>query len=339
LEVLVSDIHYFPRYSSKENAATNNTLLLLLRLYQHNRYKFEKLMEILTAEQEIPLPAFGLQFSQQRGTGQSVLDGFLSQESIKVAVETKLGATFDLEQLNRHLAEFQDEQHKFLLLLSPSPDNRSDFQSLNKVATRRNIRLIHATFAGIVEAVRKCLSDYDEEMHALVDDYESLCSEKELLPRDEYTIFVPPCGKSVLENIQHRLYYCPVTRQFRNARYLGIYAEREIRAIGKITKIVACDVDQKAKKVKEGKDQDKLTNNEKQRILGAAVAAQAHGWNLSKNHKFFLCDEMAETKFRKKSPLGIMGHRYLDIQDILGDQRIPENLTEFASLLRQYQWK
>ena len=66
----MSDLHYFPRYSSKENATTNNTLLLLLRLYQYNRYKFEKLIEaLLTVDQEIPLPTFGLQFSQQKTTG------------------------------------------------------------------------------------------------------------------------------------------------------------------------------------------------------------------------------------------------------------------------------
>src|SRR5690349_12749479 len=102
----MSEIHYFPRYSTKENAVTNNTLLLLLRLYQYNRYKFEKLMGILGVEQEVPLPSFGLQFNQQKTTGKSVLDGFLWQESIKIAVETKLGNAFDIEQLKNHLAAF-----------------------------------------------------------------------------------------------------------------------------------------------------------------------------------------------------------------------------------------
>lgn len=337
----MSGIHYFPRYSSKENAVTNNTLLLLLRLYQYNRYKFEKLMEMLVAEQEVPLPGFGLQFNQQTTTGQSVLDGFLWQESIKIAVETKLDAAFDIEQLKNHLAAFKNEQHKFLVLLNPSSESRLDSQliSIREFAKSRNIQVIHITFADIVGAARKCLSDYDEEMFALVNDYESFCSDRGLLPRDQYTIFVPPCGNSVEDNIQYRLYYCPVTRTVRNGKYLGVYANKKIQAIGTITKIVACDVDLDKKTVKEHEDQRKLTEQEKQRILGASKAAEKYGWDLSGDHRFFLCDEMVKTEFPKTSPGGIMGRRYLDIQEILGDRKIPETLGELATLLRQHEWK
>lgn len=49
-ETAMSEIHYFPRYSMQENVVTNNSLLLLLRLYQYNRYKFEKFMEALGVE-------------------------------------------------------------------------------------------------------------------------------------------------------------------------------------------------------------------------------------------------------------------------------------------------
>jgi hypothetical protein len=337
----MSEIHYFPRYSSKENAVTNNTLLLLLRLYQYNRYKFEKLMEILGAEQEVPLPSFGLQFNQQTGTGKSVLDGFLWQESIKIAVETKLGTAFGIEQLKNHLAAFKGEQHKFLILLNPSSESRLDstIAAIRAHATADNIQVIHATFTDIVKVARKCLSGHDEEMHALVDDYESFCSDSGLLPRDQYTIFVPPCGKSLDENVQHRLYYCPITRSIRNTKYLGVYAKKTIQAIGKITKVVACDVDLGKKTVKEHKDQQKLTENEKQRILGASKAAEDHGWDLSWDHRFFLCDEMFKTDFLKASPGSMMGRRYIDIQDILGDQKIPDDLGDLATLLRKYKWK
>lgn len=337
----MSAIHYFPRYSSKENAATNNTLLLLLRLYQYNRYKFEKLMEILGAEQDVPLPSFGLEFNQQTGTEKSVLDGFLSQESIKIAVETKLGTKFGIEQLKNHLTIFKDEQHKFLILLNPSSDSRLDSQiaAIRDHAAPENIQVIHSTFGDVVQAARKCLSDYDEEMIALVEDYESFCSDSGLLPRDQYTIFVPPCGKSLDENIRYRLYYCPITRSIRNTKYLGVYAKKTIQAIGKITKVVACDVDLGKKTVKEHKDQQKLTESEKQRVLDASKAAEKHGWDLSWDHRFFLCDEMVKTNFPKGSPGSMMGRRYIDIQDILGDQKIPNNLGELGTLLRKHKWK
>ena len=336
----MSEIHYFPRYSTKENAVTNNTLLLLLRLYQYNRYKFEKFMEALGAEEEFQLPGFGLQFTQQIATGKSVLDGYLSQESIKIAVETKLGDTFSLQQLKNHLAVFKGEQHKFLILLNKSADTRSRVQlsSLHKVAKRTGILVLHTTFAGMVKAAEGCLSPHDEEMIALVKDYELFCSGNDLLPTDEYTIFVPPCGDSVEDNIQFRLYYCPTARHFRKAKYLGVYADKSIRAIGTISKIVACDVDLKARRVKECKDQEKLTANEKQRIFGASVGAQKYGWNLSRDRKFFLCDEMVRTDLPKKSKWGIQGHRYIDLKEILGHQKIPGSLDELARLLENYKW-
>jgi hypothetical protein len=337
----MSDLHYFPRYSMKENAVTNNSLLLILRLYQYNRYKFEKFMEALGAEEEVSLPSFGLQFNQQKATGKSVLDGYLWQESIKIAVETKLGNDFDLEQLKNHLAVFKEEQHKFLILLNPSSDARSKEQinSLRNLAKRDNIHVLHTTFASIVKAAQDCLSPHDEEMIALVKDYELFCSGCDLLPTDQHTLLVPPCGESVEDNIQFQLYYCPVTRNFRKARYLGIYANKTIQAIGKISKVIPCDINLESNAVEVLDKQSRLTEGEQQRILGASIAAKKYGYDLSTGSKFFLCDEMVRTDFPKKSKGGIQGHRYFDLKEILGDRKIPESLSDLASLLRQHQWK
>jgi hypothetical protein len=44
----MKNVYYFQRYSQRENWATNNTLLLLSRLYQFNRLKFQRaIKEIL----------------------------------------------------------------------------------------------------------------------------------------------------------------------------------------------------------------------------------------------------------------------------------------------------
>lgn len=37
----MSKVHYYRRYSQPENVATNNTLLLLSRLYAHDSYYLE----------------------------------------------------------------------------------------------------------------------------------------------------------------------------------------------------------------------------------------------------------------------------------------------------------
>jgi hypothetical protein len=336
----MTDIHYFPRYSQPENFVTNNTLLLLLRLHQYNRFKFQRFMEQLCGEQETQLSASWLQFRQQRGTGKSILDGFISQDSVKIAVETKLIDTFDLAQLENHLAVFGTEQHKLLMLLSPTlgaiPD--SQLKSIRARAIRHNIQVVHTSFGDIIGKTRACLSEHDEEMLALVDDYESFCSDMNLLPRDKYTVFVPPCRLSLDDNLQYALYYCGVAAGHRKTEYLGIYANKSVRAIGRIAKVVACDIDLARSKVTVDDGGKDLTEAEEQRILGATKKAPTRGWDITVGHKFFLCDELVETNFRKTSQGGIWGKRYLDLEEFLGPT-IPNNTAELASLLRQRTWE
>jgi hypothetical protein len=335
----VTEIHYFPRYSQQENVVTNNTLLLLLRLHQYNRFKFEKFMELICEEEEVQLAISWLQFRQQKGTGKSIVDGFISQDSIKIAVETKLTEAFDPAQLENHLAVFGAEQHKLLILLSPSLGQVSITQLglVRKSAMSRNIQVVHTSFEDIVEKTRSCLSEHDEEMLGLVSDYESFCSDLGLLPRDEYTLFVPPCGQSFEANERFRLYYCPMTWSRRKAKYLGIYAQKTVRAIGPIAKVVACAVDVAAGTVTVADGQDSLSRDEEQRILEATKEAGIREWDLTAGHKFYLCDALQETNFRKTSRGGIMGHRYFDLEKVL-ETRVPQDVSVLAASLRQHTW-
>lgn len=336
----MSEIHYFPRYSQPENFVTNNSLLLLLRLHQYNRFKFEKFMELICEDEEVQLATSWLQFRQQKGTGKSVVDGFIAQDSIKIAVETKLTEAFDTQQLENHLSVFGTEQHKLLILLSPTLGEASTSQLalVRENARSRNIQVVHTSFEDIVQKTRSCLSEHDEEMLALVADYESFCSDLGLLPRDQYTLFVPPCGQSFEANERFRLYYCPATWSRRNAKYLGIYAQKTVRAIGQIVKSVVCAVDLDAGTVTAADGQAPLTTEEQERILGATKEARARDWDLTSGHRFHLCDTLQSTDFRKTSPGGIRGHRYFDLDEILGG-KLPQDLGALAAMLRQHQWE
>jgi hypothetical protein len=336
----MSEIHYFPRYSQPENVVTNNTLLLLLRLHQYNRFKFEKFMDFICADQEIELASSWLQFRQQKGTGKSIVDGFIAQDSLKIAVETKLKGIFDPRQLENHFAVFSGEQHKLLILLSPALGEipAAQLALVRQQAVSQNIQLIHASFEDIVTKARKCLSEHDEEMLALVTDYELFCSDLDLLPRDQFTLFVPPCGQSFEANERLRLYYCPATWSRRKARYLGIYAQKSVRAIGEIAKTVVCTVDVPNRTVTAVDGGAALTSDEQQRIIEATIDARTHNWDITAGHKFYLCDTVEPTDFRKTSRGGIMGHRYFDLEDVLGSS-LPHDLATLAALLRQHQWE
>ena len=97
----MTGISYFPRYTQKENFITNNTLLLMHRLYDDNRRRFQRFLGLLLEENaDAPISEIGLGISQQVGTRHSVLDGFLHQAAVRIAVETKRsGVEFDVEQL------------------------------------------------------------------------------------------------------------------------------------------------------------------------------------------------------------------------------------------------
>jgi hypothetical protein len=336
----MTQVHYFPRYSQRENFETNNTLLLLHRLYDFSRFRFERFLSALlrdAATEAGSALVLGLQIKQQVGTGASIVDGYLYQDSFRIAIETKRSADkFDADQLNRHLSAFAHSSGGFLILLCPerAQIDGPNWANLRDEATKKNVILVPVGFQNLIAAVRGCLNDYDEEMYALVTDYEEFCSEEGLLPVDKWTLFVPPCGLSHEINIADRLYFCPASWSRRKARYLGVYYDKAVRHIGTIVKVVECEV-------KDGdviSETMPLTAGERQRISHASLAAMdQQGWDLTTGYQFFLCDDMSDTMFRKSSPGGIMGHRYFDLRAYLSES-VPTQLAEMAGRLRRHEW-
>jgi hypothetical protein len=336
----VTEVHYFPRYSQRENFETNNALLLFHRLYNYNRFRFEKLLlELIpdAATEADPPFSLGLQIKQQVATGRSVVDGYLYQNSLKIVIETKRDAAdFYADQLTRHLEAFKSAGSGYLLLLSPERPNLrgENWTTLLQAALAKNVVVIPVTFQGLIAAVRNCLNDFDEEMVALLIDYESFCSEQGLLPVDQWTLFVPPCGRSHEINVQDRLYFCPASWSRRKARYLGIYFDKAVRQIGTVTKVVECEIQNNH----VTGESVQLTADERTRIIRATQSAlNKEGWDISTGHQFFLCGDMIATLFQKSTPRGIQGHRYFDLRDYIADG-VPANLSDLAERIRGSKW-
>lgn len=326
----MTQVTYFPRYSQKENHVTNNTLLLLRHLYEFNRLKFAKFLEELGDDAIDIAERLGLQFKQQQPTISSVADGFVTQESIKVVIESKLdGNAFNRDQLLRHLSAFDQSrgpEGQLLVLLSPNDPDDAPTAGFK-------VPVLRTTFQQILTAARNCLSEHEEEMIAIIDDFEQFCSDEKLLPRDRFTMFTPPCGRSFESNLKHRLYYCPAERHVRKATFLGIYKKKSVRAIGRIEKVVTCRrIDLDRGKVEIENDLP-VTDKEKQRILCAT-----REWDSElDNHKFYLCNEMVETDYKKKSGGGMLKHRYFDLGHILDVQDLP-GINEISQRLRCKAW-
>ena len=327
----MADVHYFPRYTQRENFVTNNTLLLFQRLYDYNLRKFGKFLMELNGDLDSYSGLLGLHINQQIRTGNSVPDGFIVQHPLKIVVETKMHEAFSESQLRRHLDTKSNEEHPDLVLMLLSPRGEP---SEKLVASLRNnkAKIVITSFRDIIGAARECLSEHDEDMNALVDDYEAFCSDSNLLPRDDYTLFIPPCGDTYEINARLKLYYCSRHRNIRKSKYLGIYTNKAVRHIGRIRKVVSCHLNEDGTlNVTEGKP-----NSDEQERIKTAM----HERGLSPDHKFFLCSEMEETFFEKRTKGGMQRHRYFDLgaEVLEGDENVPNSLAELAEELKKIPW-
>jgi hypothetical protein len=96
----MSHVTYFQRYSSKENVVTNTVLHLFSQINAHSTDRLRELLVDLLDDHPLPL---GVQIQQQIRSSASVPDGYISQEPLHIAIETKVDAGVDADQLTRHL--------------------------------------------------------------------------------------------------------------------------------------------------------------------------------------------------------------------------------------------
>jgi hypothetical protein len=95
----LSRISHFQRFSQRENHTTNNTLLLLRYFYESDPFK---LQNVLSSILETDL-SIGLEFEQQIRGDASIPDALITQEPMRIFIETKRGGELDSEQIRRHL--------------------------------------------------------------------------------------------------------------------------------------------------------------------------------------------------------------------------------------------
>lgn len=308
----MSDIHYFQRYSQKENVITNNTLRLFGQLYNDSPDRLQDLLEGLVDGVSVDL---GVDMEQQTKGSGSIPDGSLKQSSFRLVLETKRTASCSLRQLKRHLEAFDGEEQRILLLLCPvSPDDTNEIEA---AAKEDGTMFAAVTFADIIDLLigeEALISEYEKDLRHLVDDYQSFCSEEGLLPSDDVLRAVP-CGTSHEHNFKFDLYYAPASRGYRTHQYLGIYYGKSIRGIGKLSRIV--DVDRVNGQL-EGEGVEELTEDERQRIREAMDAASDLYYSIERDHTFFLVDEFHETDYTKVSKYGMQGTRYFSLRDVLG---------------------
>lgn len=337
----MSSVHYFQRYSQPENVVTNNTLLLLSRLYNESPFKFKLLLNELADELDLDV---GVNFSQQEKAVNSIPDGFISQESFTIAIETKLADNFSVNQLANHLGSFGTETTKVLLALGPvdinSGQRKRIIDKVKEFNTSKNFKVafISTTFKEIVAIFRDVIEDYDFELTAIIDDYEEFCINSGLIRKDEYRMLTVACGYTLKDNFKNNVYYDPANRGFSYCSHLGIYDNKSVRGIGKIENVITANLKENDELQIIGTTNGTATEKQKTDILNMIKDAQQNiGWDITQNNKFFCVERFVKTNFRKTSKRGLFGKRYFNLNQQL-KKRDFENTEEIAELLKSETW-
>ena len=334
-------IHYFQRYHTKENVATANTMLLLSRLYQYSADKFFRFLNSLFFPENFEPE---IVFRLQEKSSSSVPDATITQESFKVVVETKLSDWFYTDQLERHLSSFENEKQKVLLTLAPvymEAEKQKTFESKLAVynETLENpIRHINTTFEELVNRIQEVIDDRDFEIQEVLEDFLNYCYHDHLIPVSDSWKFmrVQLAGTTFDFNVRENLYYDNIEHGFRAHRYLGLYKNKSVRAVGEVIAIITGKQDQNGTftyQVELGE----LTEERKKAIERAILDSKKYGYDLDST-RFFFVKQFHETDFRKSTPRAPMGTRIFDLTTVLGSTEIPDT-EQLAKILSQKTWE
>lgn len=334
-------IHFFQRYSTKENAVTNNTLLLLSQVYGTSPDLLENLISEISEDLNFRVgPDFGQQI---KGTN-SVPDGIVTQANFKIVIETKLEDNVNQTQLKRHLDSFESEESQALLILTGrdvAEQLKTDVQEIVKnynSAKASSITEIWITFQNLIKSIRLVLSDQHYQLSDLVDDFEEYCAESGLLPRAKFRMRAVPCGKSFDENMKYGIYYEPPGRTATPYDYLGIYTRKAIRGIGKVENRVQANLRGNNVEIVYNKMNKNVDPEQKQRIKDTVIATrEKRGWDISNGHEFIILDDVYKTDFKKLSKGGMRGTQYFDLGEILETEDLPST-SEIARRLSNIKW-
>ncbi|MCX2432191.1 hypothetical protein [Pedobacter sp. GR22-10] len=316
----MDNIHFFSRYTSRENFATNNTLLLLSRINLIDKRFFEKLLNALTDSTDLFI---GPSFSQQKSTGgKGIPDGIIEQQSFKLVLETKLWDN-NFWGKEEYVSHFDNEKIRILLTLSKSgirEKRRQDFiiklseYDSELKAPGRTIYSDH-TFYSLIRTVREVIEDtktrHKLELEEFINDYEGFIDNAGLLDDAQLRMYVPAINSSESDNIEYKLYYNRPHTNESSHRYIGLYKNKAIRYIAE-TKCMVIPRLNGSGIVEYEILKGELTDEMKARLERFFLE---QGWGNKGEVKFHMFEEIFQTHFIKKSSYGIMGPRQFYLRD------------------------
>jgi hypothetical protein len=360
-----SAVGLFQTYHQRENVITDNVVYFLKMIQRLDGRSYDALLVELFGDDESQADfddVFELQPANLKTRSHSVPDACIERDSYKIVVETKgNGAQFREPQLKGHMeyltadgkksgSEYKD--HRLLLTLDINafpPDLREE---TNRAANDNDVRWTHLTFAELATLARQACSDTTNEiLRNILDEFDNYLDCENLIPSTDVIMKMVLAGKAhqLNENVsvtKYGVYFHPAERRGysfnRNARMLGMYWQKSIRAIARIqtvAKMVNGDVrsaqvefqephvpiNDEDVEQKDGVEDGSITATHHLSEDQIAAAAQAVdraerecGWNLRREpYYIYLTEPFVETDFPKTSPRAPFGVRLFNLDEEL----------------------
>ena len=191
------------------------------------------------------------------------------------------------------------------------------------------------TYEDICNSCLGLFEPHEFEMKDLVDDYVEYCNDVNLFDQSAHLLRIVPCGKSIELNAKYGMYFHPNDRGYTRHRFEGIYSNRSVRHLidlgdGSVFDVDLVGVDLR-KRLVEGANTKKYDADIKSMIRDAKKEC---GYEISKGHIFF-CGDICATDYRKSTPYGIQGSRFINLKKAIGAF---SGLKEVAQKLQGLTW-
>lgn len=338
-------IHYFQRYHQKENVATANTMLLLSRLYQYDSSKFFDFLNSLVFQSQDFDPEITIEL--QKPNGVSTPDAVIAQKSFKVVVEVKATDWFGKNQLVNHLESFDAEDFKVLLTLSSEPMSERKLKDVNASirqyndGKKRPIIHTNTTFSELADGMMDVLGDRDQEMLDVIADFVDFCHHDGLIREDEAWKYMKAFAtwRTFDFNIANGIYYHRMDRHDSPHKYLGLYVNKSVRAVGEVMHIVTAEgsPDDLTYVVEFGEFKGQEPPQWMKDKIAAAIEYGRDNGSVLDAERYFLVDKFQETDFWKATKYPPRGPRIFNLQEIAGIEE-KESSKELAERLRGKSW-
>lgn len=281
-------------------------------------------------------------FTLQEKSKDSAPDATITQESFKIAVETKMTDCFYSDQLMRHLEVFGDVKHKVLITLSSvfmANDKKVEFEKkLKEYNAMQKYPVIHinTTFENLVTAIQDVIDDRDYEMKEVLDDYLDYCFSDCLIEDGWKHMRMQVVGKTIKFNVANNICYDIAKLGFRPHEYLGLYDDKRVKYIGKIcAQIIAVETENGINCISDFGD---ITDERRQKIGKDMDDGDTHGYDIrSRKYSCFFVEKFYKTNFYKTTKGGARKNVFFDLSKLLGTEELP-SVETIAECLKEKTW-